>query len=71
MASPLRKPGAILAMIAGALVLILILQNTEVVSVRLLFWEFSMSRVLLILLTAAAGFIAGYAVALMRSRSRS
>ena len=50
-------------LVAGTLtllVLIIILQNTEVVSVHLLFWEFQMSRVILILLAAFAGFVSGY-----------
>lgn len=48
------------------LILILILQNTEVVTVRLLFWELSMSRVILILLSTLAGFVSGYLVARIR-----
>ena len=48
------------------LILILILQNTEVVSVRFFFWEFPMSRVILILLSTLAGFASGYLVARIR-----
>lgn len=52
------------------LILILIVQNTEVVSVRILFWELSMSRVILILLSALAGFGCGYLLATIGRRSR-
>lgn len=48
------------------LILIIIVQNTEVVSVRLLFWELSMSLVILILLSTLAGFFSGYLVARIR-----
>jgi len=49
--------------VLALLVLILIVQNSEVVAVRLLFWELQMSRVVLILVTAFAGFVCGYLVA--------
>jgi putative membrane protein len=38
------------------------IQNTEVVSLRFIFWELSMSRVLLVLFTALGGFLGGYIV---------
>lgn len=50
------------------LILLLVIQNTDVVSVRFLFWEVSMSRVILILLSALAGFVSGYLVARIRHR---
>jgi len=62
----------IAAGVLALLLLILIVQNSEVVSLRLLFWEFQMSRVVLILLTAIAGFVCGYLVAglgALRSRN--
>ena len=44
--------------------------NTEIVSVRLLFWEVQMSRVLLILVAGFIGFGCGYLVAaLVRIKS--
>jgi uncharacterized integral membrane protein len=57
------RPRIIVALVLALLLLILVVQNTEVVSVRLLFWEFEMSRVILILLTSMTGFICGYVVA--------
>ncbi len=42
------------------LVGIFILQNTEVVNINFLFWRFSMSRVLLIIIFLLAGFVMGW-----------
>jgi len=44
-------------------VLVVILQNTEVVDVRFLLWDFRMSRVVLMVLTGAVGFLAGFVLA--------
>ena len=64
------KPRLVVAILLGALVLVLVLQNTEVVSVRFFFWEFSMSRVVLVLLTTLIGVVCGYLVArLPRTRA--
>jgi len=52
------------------LLLIVVVQNAEVVTVRLLFWQFSMSRVILILLAAVTGFVAGWAGARLADRNR-
>lgn len=51
-----------LGLALGLLVLVLVLQNTEVVEVRLLFWTLSMSRALLLPLVFGAGLIAGWAL---------
>ena len=54
------------------LALIFTLQNAEVVSVRFLFWEFSMSRVILLFLVFVFGVIAGWILhGLARTRSES
>ena len=41
------------------LFLVVIVQNTEVVSVRLLFWDLVMSRIILLALSLAVGVIVG------------
>ena len=41
---------------------ILLAQNTQVVSIKLLFWELSMSRIVLLILTGLIGFFLGYIV---------
>jgi len=52
--------------IAGVLALIgviLIVQNSEVTEVRVLFFSFRMSRVVLMLLMVVVGFVCGFVVA--------
>ena len=46
----------------GILVLIVLLQNTQVVTLRFLFWQVSMSRIILLPLILLAGFAAGFFV---------
>ena len=61
------RPKVAVAILLGLLLLVIILQNSQVVAVRFLFWEIEMSRLLLILLAAAVGFIGGYVVASLRA----
>ena len=56
------KAKTILFMILGLIFLTIIVQNTEVVSLQLLFWEISMSRIILFPLFIIVGFIAGIIV---------
>ena len=66
------RPKIIILGALALLLLILVIQNTEVVTVTLLFWNFGMSRVILILLATMTGFIGGYLVArLTTARSSS
>ena len=44
------------------LFVIIILQNTQVVDIRVLFWHLSMSRIILLLFSLVVGFVAGYYV---------
>lgn len=43
--------------------LVVVIQNTEVVTLRFLFWELSASRIILIPLIMFVGFVLGYIVA--------
>jgi uncharacterized integral membrane protein len=53
------------------LVLIFVLQNTEVVSIRFLFWQFALSRALLVFVIFLSGLLAGYlAVSFTRNHPR-
>ncbi len=56
------KPKVIFALVLAGLFLILLLQNTQVVSVRLFFWTISMSRIILLPLMILMGFIIGFFV---------
>ena len=46
----------------GGVFAIFVLQNTDVVSIRFLFWELSMSRVILLPIIFLLGFILGFAL---------
>jgi uncharacterized integral membrane protein len=53
------------------LVVIFVLQNTQVVEVRLLLWTISMSRALILFATLAIGLIGGWLLTLpKRSKTR-
>jgi uncharacterized integral membrane protein len=65
------RPKIAIAILLGLLLLVIILQNTEVVAVKLLFWEMQMSRVLLIMLAAVVGFVGGYVVSATRTDARN
>jgi putative membrane protein len=52
----------VVIVIALVLLLIVVLQNTQVVTLRFLFWNLTMSRVILLPLIGLAGFVVGYAV---------
>ena len=52
----------ILTSLLIALSVIFVLQNTQVVEIRFLFWTLTMSRVLLILLVLGIGVLVGWLV---------
>lgn len=54
-----RAVKQILIVVAILLALIIVLQNTQVVTFRFLFWSFSMSQILLIPLAMLIGFVIG------------
>jgi len=56
------KPKTVIIFILAGLFFIILLQNTQVVSLRLLFWSISMSRIILLPLLILIGFILGFFV---------
>lgn len=64
------KPKTIIVLIIAALFLIILLQNTQVVTLRLYFWQLTMSRIILLVVTLLIGFIVGYIVAKVTTRGR-
>ena len=56
------KPKNIALIVLGVLLLVVLLQNTQVVSVRFLFWKLSMSRIIFLPLIMLIGFIIGFFV---------
>ncbi|UCG30422.1 MAG: DUF1049 domain-containing protein [candidate division WOR-3 bacterium] len=57
------KVKSIIIVILAIIALILIVQNTEVVPIQLLFWRLLMSRIILILLMLVIGFAIGFILA--------
>lgn len=57
------KPMTIVILVLVALFVIILVQNTQVVTLRLLFWKLGMSQIILVPLTMLIGFIIGYIVA--------
>lgn len=53
----------IIALIGIAFYLVILAQNTEVVGVKVLFWEAHMSRIILMTIMGIIGFVIGYLVA--------
>lgn len=53
-----------------ALVLIFVVQNTQVVEFRFLLWTISMSRALMLFGTLAIGFIAGWLLTSSKSKKK-
>jgi len=50
----------VVILLLALLSLVVIVQNTEVVSVRILFWDLVMSRIILLALSIAVGVIIGF-----------
>jgi uncharacterized integral membrane protein len=57
------KPMTIVILVLVALFVIILVQNTQVVTLRLLFWKLGMSQIILVPLTMLIGFVIGYLVA--------
>jgi uncharacterized integral membrane protein len=53
------------------LFLVFLIQNTQVVTLRLYFWKISMSQIVLIPLVLILGFALGYGVAKMAGKNGS
>ncbi|MCF7885798.1 MAG: LapA family protein [Candidatus Marinimicrobia bacterium] len=54
------KTRQIFIVIISLLLLIILLQNTQVVNFHLLFWKISMSQIILLFLVSIISFIIGY-----------
>lgn len=59
MAQPVRHTRLIASLVLAGLVLLFIMQNADMVSIRFLFWSVSMSRSLMILLLVGFGMVIG------------
>ena len=52
----------IIVLFLVVLLMVFIIQNTQVVEVKLLFWKVSMSRALMLLGTLVIGFVSGWLI---------
>ena len=57
------KPKTIIILILVVLAVIVVLQNTEIVTLQIFFWKISMSRIIFISFLLLMGFILGFLVA--------
>lgn len=64
----MKNPKVISALVLIVLFLILLFQNTQMVSVKIYFWEIAMSQIILIPLVLLIGFVAGYLVARFKGK---
>lgn len=62
------KVKSIIVIILIIIAVVLIIQNTEVVDLQLLFWHVEMSRIILILLMLGIGMGIGYILATVRRK---
>ena len=67
----LMKPKVIFILVVVVLFLIILIQNTQVVTLRLFFWEAAMSQIILIPLIMIIGFVVGYFVARVTGPNRT
>jgi len=60
------KPKTIIILILLILCLVILIQNTEVVTLQVFFWPITMSRILLIPILLFIGFVIGYLAAVLK-----
>ncbi|MBM3298201.1 MAG: hypothetical protein FJY83_11475 [Candidatus Aminicenantes bacterium] len=68
---PVMSVKDVLLLIGGALLLIVIFQNIKAHEFRIFFWKLWVSPLLLILIMAGAGFLAGWLVARRRYKNKA
>ena len=64
------KSKTIFIFIVIVLLGIILIQNTQIITIQLFFWKLSMSRIILISLLVIIGFIVGFLVAKLESRPK-
>ncbi|MFZ5516224.1 MAG: DUF1049 domain-containing protein [Candidatus Zhuqueibacterota bacterium] len=62
------KAKMVLALVLIALILIIVIQNISVVTLRFLLWDLTMSRIIFIPMILIIGFILGYIAAKSKKR---
>ena len=64
------KPRQLLILLLALIFLVIVIQNSGVAQVRILFWTISMSLIILLLLTGLIGFAVGYMLRRYRAERR-
>ena len=54
------RPKTFIAVLLLILAIILLVQNTQVISIQFLLWKLSMSRIILLFFAMLIGFLLGY-----------
>ena len=65
-----KNPKLITVVVVAVLFLIFLMQNTQVVTLRLYFWKIAISQVVLILLVMLIGFVIGYVLKNWKKKKR-
>ena len=61
----------VVILVLVVLCLVVFFQNTEVVTFKIFFWELTMSRIVLLLITLIVGVVIGYVIATLgRGKTR-
>jgi uncharacterized integral membrane protein len=66
----MKKPKIIIVAVLIILFAIILIQNTQIVTLRLFFWKASMSQVILIPLIMLIGFVIGFGIAKLTGSRR-
>lgn len=67
----MKNPKVIAGLVVGILFLIFLFQNTDVVTLRLYFWNISMPQIILIPVVLLIGFAGGFIVAKLTGRPKA
>jgi uncharacterized integral membrane protein len=63
------KPKTVIILILLILCLVILVQNTEVVTLQVFLWHITMSRILLIPILIVIGFVIGYLAAVLKKHA--
>ncbi len=64
------KPKVIVILVLVVLFLIILAQNTHVITLNLLFWTISMSQIILIAFVLLGGFVIGYLASMLTGKGK-
>jgi len=64
----MNKTKGIIIGVLVVLALIILIQNSQIVTLRFLFWQISMSQIIWIMFTLIIGFALGYLLQMLRKK---